>query len=92
LINPDFPLRLVSLSAGQKRYRYTAVYWLQAQDRITDDYSTRIWSDLSPDHQTWVLVTILFDKVEEPLDSDLQALYQELRQAVGRSLQGGSQQ
>ncbi len=92
LINSDFPLRLVSLSAGQKRFRYTAVYWLQTQDRITDDYSTRIWSDLTPERQTWVLVTVLFDKAEEPLDGDMQAFYLELRQAVERSLQGGSGQ
>jgi exosortase O len=88
LLSADFPLRLVSLRAAQKHQNYTAVYWLQAPGRVTDDYATRIWSDLSPQRQTWVLVTILFDRTVDPLDADLEDFYTGLRQAVDDSLQG----
>jgi exosortase O len=88
LLNADFPLRLVSLRAAQKRQGYTAVYWLQAPGRVTDDYATRIWSDLSSQRQTWVLVTILFDRQVDPLEVGLEGLYNGLRQSVDDSLRG----
>lgn len=88
LLSADFPLRVVYLSAAQERYHYSAVYWLQAPGRVTDDYATRIWSDLTPQRQTWVLVTILFDTAVDPTRPDLQELYDGLRQTVAQSLEG----
>ena len=91
LLSADFPLRVVYLSAAQERYHYSAVYWLQAPGRVTDDYATRIWSDLAPQRQTWVLVTILFDSAVDPTRPELQELYDGLRQTVAQSLEGGNQ-
>ena len=91
LLSADFPLRVVNLSGAQGRYHYSAVYWLQAPGRVTDDYATRIWSDLSPQRQTWVLVTILFDSAVDPTRPDLQDLYNDLRFSVAQRLEGGSQ-
>jgi exosortase O len=90
LLRADFPLRVLELSAAQDRYHYSAVYWLQAPGRLTDDYATRIWSDLAPQRQTWVLVTILFDSAVDPTVPELQALYDGLRRSVARSLEGGN--
>jgi exosortase O len=90
LLSPDFPVRVVNLSAAQERYHYSAVYWLQAPGRVTDDYATRIWSDLSPQRQTWVLVTILFDSTVDPTRPDLQELYDGLRLTVAQRLEGGN--
>ncbi|MEZ4837043.1 MAG: hypothetical protein R2873_34460 [Caldilineaceae bacterium] len=53
------PLRAVSLGAGERHSLYSAVYWYQSADRITDDYATRIWADLSPVRERWVLVSVL---------------------------------
>jgi exosortase O len=89
LLDNDFPVRLLSLGSGSRHARATAIYWLQSNERITDDYATRIWSDLSPNRRTWVLVTILFDQSVEPLDADLQELYAGLRQSVAHSLEIG---
>ncbi|OGO37480.1 MAG: exosortase O [Chloroflexi bacterium RBG_16_57_11] len=89
LLSADFPVRVVNLSAAQGRYHYSAVYWLQAPERITDDYATRIWSDLSPQRQTWVLVTILFDSAVDPTHPDLQEFYNGLRLTVAQRLEGG---
>ena len=88
LLEPDFPLRVVLLSAPGQRHRYSAVYWLQAPGSVTDDYATRIWSDLSPGNQTWSLVTVLFDAPIEPLDGELAGLYAELRRTVEAGLNG----
>ena len=44
----------------------TALYWLQNSEYATDDFTTRIWSDLGSDQQHWVLVTLLLDDVYPP--------------------------
>jgi exosortase O len=61
----DFPLRWLTLGKRNDPALYSAAYWLQSADRITEDYAARIWDDLAPQPQPWVLVTILFD---EPVD------------------------
>ena len=89
LVQPDFPVRLLSLGSGRQHGLMSAAYWLQSKAQATDDYAARIWADISPDHESWVLVTILFEGPVDPLSADSQALYLALRQSVGRSLEGG---
>lgn len=75
----DFPLRGLWLSTSREKNRMTAVYWLQAGSQVTDDYATRIWADLSPQRQRWVLVTILFDGPVDPGSLQATRLYRQLR-------------
>lgn len=88
LAAPDFPVRLVSLGKGEQRDLFSAVYWFQSPEISTDDYAVRIWSDLAPDRQRWVLVTILFDGGANPLDASSLELYEALRQTVMQALEG----
>jgi exosortase O len=90
LMAPDFSMRLLTLGDERGHGLYTAAYWLQSTDQSTDDYATRIWADLQPQRQDWVLVTILFDDAYDPLSPDVQALYPALRQVVAHSLGGGT--
>ncbi|UCH61208.1 MAG: exosortase O [Anaerolineales bacterium] len=89
LATPAFPVRQVTL--GQDKYRnlYTAVYWFQSRQQVTDDYGTRMWADLPTEKEPWVLVTILFDQAYNPQDDALLDLYARLRQTVQRNLEGG---
>jgi exosortase O len=88
LVAPNFPVRFVSLSDDKGHVRSSATYWLQSADRTTDDYGTRIWADLAPRRQRWVLVTILFDGAYDPHSTDIQAFYTALHAAVAQSLKG----
>jgi exosortase O len=88
LVAPNFPVRFVSLSDGEGHVRSSATYWLQSADRTTDDYGTRIWADLAPRRQRWVLVTILFDGAYDPHSTNIQAFYTALHAAVAQSLKG----
>jgi exosortase O len=90
LVTPDFPLRFVTLGDGDQRQLYSASYWFQSASQTTDDYATRIWADLAPQRDTWVLVSILFDNVVDPHDDDVAAFYQAVHEAVGRSAFHGS--
>jgi hypothetical protein len=82
----NFPMRLVSLSDHSRLEPLSAAYWFQSPDRVTDDYSERIWQDLFSQHERWVLVSILFDQVRDPGVPDVQAFYLALRDAVARGL------
>jgi exosortase O len=91
LVSPDFPVRLLSLSNGNDNVRLSAAYWLQTSDQTTDDYATRIWADLRPRQQCWILVTILFDETVDPRLTEAEALYTTLHSVVQNSLAGGAQ-
>ena len=89
MIAENFPLRTLSLQDQKDRPLYSAAYWFQSQDYVTEDYGTRMWSDLASERETWVLVTVLFDGPYDPLDEDLLEFYPMLRQTISRSLAGG---
>jgi exosortase O len=88
LVTPAFPVRFVSLGDGDGHVLSSATYWFQSADHTTDDYGTRIWADLAPERERWVLVTILFDGVHDPNATDIQAFYIALHDAVAHSLEG----
>jgi exosortase O len=87
LVAPDFPVRFVSLGNRNGRGLLSATYWFQSVGRITDDYGARMWADLSPERNRWILVTLVFDRVYDPGATDIQALEMVVRDAVAlRSL------
>jgi len=88
LVNSDFPLRLVTLGDGDGHGLRSAAYWFQSDDRTTDDYATRIWADLNPKRERWVLVSILFDDVYDPNAADTQMFFSALHDAMRRNLEG----
>jgi exosortase O len=92
LAAPDFPVQILALEMAGSQERYSAAYWLQSASQTTDDYATRIWADLAPDKQPWVLVTILFDKGKAPQTAEAQALYLALKDVVQEHLAGGNTQ
>ena len=92
LTDAGSPIRYLSLGDGSDQSLYTAVYWFQSRDQITDDYATRIWADMALEQQTWVLVTVLMDEPLDPGSDDMQELYPAMRQLVARNLGGGQGQ
>ncbi|MCP4538449.1 MAG: exosortase O [Chloroflexi bacterium] len=89
LVAVDFPVRFVSLSHADGSGLWSATYWFQSADHITDDYATRMWADLTPERERWVLVTVLFDGARDPHAADVQVFYVALRDAVAHNLKGG---
>lgn len=81
LVRPDFPLRELNLDNG----RYTASYWFQSAETTTDDYATRIWADLAPQRDRWVLVSMVFEG--EPESAELAPFYEMLHAAVANQLE-----
>ena len=88
LVAPDFPVRFIALGDRNGRELASATYWFQSADRTTDDYGTRMWADLAPTRERWILVTLLFDRVLDPNATDVRALYLALHDSVARNLKG----
>jgi exosortase/archaeosortase family protein len=88
LINPNFPVRFVALGDSNHSNLLSATYWFQSAGRTTDDYGTRLWADLALQHQSWVLVSILFDGVTEPGAAQVEMFYLALHEAVAHYLEG----
>lgn len=86
LIAPDFPVRVVSLGGTDAQPQATAVYWFQSAQRVTDDYGTRMWADLAPKPQRWVLITMLFERDLDPGQPEATALLNAVRATVQREL------
>lgn len=82
LVAPDFPVRVVGVGSGGVRANRSAAYWFQSQDRLTDDYASRLWADLAIRPTRWVLVSILLDETQQPDDVRLRDLYQAIRSTI----------
>jgi exosortase O len=89
LTDSQQPLRFVSLGRPREQAQLTAVYWFQSANQITDDYATRIWADLAPQRERWVLVSVVLDQPVESYDPDLRRLVELLQQSVGDTLTNG---
>jgi exosortase O len=90
LVDGDFPVRVLSLGDGGITERSTAVYWLQSAETTTDEYATRIWADLQPERQRWVLITVLFDESIDHGSDNAVHLFQALQTMIAENLEGGN--
>ncbi|HRA20571.1 MAG TPA: exosortase O [Anaerolineae bacterium] len=84
-------LRQVTLGGADGRPSHGALYWFQsASGRMTGDYAARIWADLPPHREPWVLASVLFDgpvNAEGPATTDL---VNALRRAIDAGWKGST--
>ena len=82
-------LREVTLGGADGGPSHGALYWFQsASGRMTGDYAARIWADLPPHREPWVLASVLFDgpvAADGPATRDL---VNELRRAIDAGWKG----
>lgn len=87
LVNGNLPVRMISLREGHDVDHYTATYWLQSAQMTTDDFGTRMWSDLSLRPRRWTLVSVLFDDTLDPNAPQVVAFYEALHDTVQAALE-----
>ncbi|MEG4318688.1 MULTISPECIES: exosortase O [unclassified Microcoleus] len=66
----------------------SAAYWLQSSGQTTDNFLSRIGSDITHRNQTWVLVSILFDSAVNPDSPEVEEFTARVHNAVKQSLTG----
>jgi exosortase O len=79
---PDFPVRWLSLQDGTM----SATYWFQSRTQTTDEFLSRIWSDLSRQSRAWVMVSILFDQPQSPDRAEVNTFAKSLHEAIALEL------
>ncbi|MEG3986321.1 exosortase O [Microcoleus sp. S28C3] len=84
-LTPAVTARWLSLKDNQ----LSAAYWLQSAQQTTDNFLSRIGSDITHKNHTWVLVSILFDSSVNPANSEIQNFANTVHNAVNDSLKRG---
>ncbi|MEG3948989.1 exosortase O [Microcoleus sp. SVA1_A1] len=83
-LTPAVTARWLSLKDNQ----LSAAYWLQSPQQTTDNFLSRIRSDITHKNHTWVLVSILFDSSVNPETHEVQDFVSHVHHAVQQSLKG----
>lgn len=83
-LTPAVTARWLSLKNNQ----LSATYWLQSRQLTTDNFMSRISSDITHKNHTWVLVSILFDNSINPENDEVQNFATNVYNAVKQSLKG----
>jgi exosortase O len=78
----NLPIRWLSLQQGTK----SATYWFQSQHHTTDDFLNRIWSEITRQQKSWVMVSILFNQSRSADDPEIAALISNIHTAIDHSL------
>lgn len=78
----DMPVRWLSLEKGQ----LSAVYWFQSRQQVTDDFLSRLWSEVSHPNQTWVMVSVLFDRPQRYDSQQIQTFAKTVRESIALQL------
>ncbi|MBW4650562.1 MAG: exosortase O [Kastovskya adunca ATA6-11-RM4] len=81
-LTPVVLARWLSLS----NQRFSAAYWFQSPQQTTDDFLSRLWSEIARHQKNWVLVSILFDNHRRPDSPEIQAFATAIHDAIDRSL------
>lgn len=82
-------IRWMALGDDGGHIDHSAVTWFQSRSGVqTGDYSARIWADLTPRPEPWVLASVLFASPVAAEDPQLRALTEELRQSIAATWQG----
>ena len=81
LINDSINARWLSLQNGE----LSATYWFQSAQGTTDDFIDRIWDHISHHNKTWVLVSILFDDVENPDSNEIKNFSSTIYQTINQN-------
>ncbi|MEG4056384.1 MULTISPECIES: exosortase O [unclassified Microcoleus] len=83
-LTPSITARWLSLKNNQ----LSAAYWLQSAQITTDNFMSRIGSDLTHKNHNWVLVSILFDSSLQAENYEVKKFASNVYDTVKKSLQG----
>ena len=82
VINDSINARWLSL----QNETLSAAYWFQSSQSTTDDFISRIWERMNQRNKAWVMVSILFDDLENPEDKEIADFSNIIYQAIDRDL------
>ncbi|HEY9602887.1 MAG TPA: exosortase O [Allocoleopsis sp.] len=81
-LTPAVPARWLSVADG----KYSAAYWFQSPKQTTDDFLSRLWSEVTRRQKNWLLVSVLFDRPLSPDSSEIRNFTTTIHNAIDHSL------
>lgn len=84
-LTPSVQARWLSLQDG----KLSATYWFQSPEQITDDFLSRLWSQVTRRQKTWAMVSILFDSFKNPDSPEIRTFATTIHDVIDHSLNGG---
>lgn len=82
LLTPAVQARWLSVANG----KYSATYWFQSPKQTTDDFLSRLWSDVTRRQKNWVLISVLFDSSLSPDSAEIRDFTTTIHNAIDESL------
>ena len=83
-LSPQVLGRWLSINNGTM----AATYWFQSPQRTTDDFLTRLWGGMTRKDRLWVMVSVLFDRSQQPDTPEIKAFTTNIHDAIASSLTG----
>ena len=65
-----------------------ATYWFQSPKRTTDDFWTHLWGRITRQDRFWVMISVLFDRSQQPDTPQIQTFATNIHDAIALSLTG----
>lgn len=83
-LSPQVLGRWLSINNGTM----AAAYWFQSPKHTTDDFLTRLWGGMTRKDRLWVMVSVLFDRSQQPDTPEIKAFTTNIHDAIASSLTG----
>ncbi len=83
-LTPNVIARWLSLQDG----KLSATYWFQSPQQTTDDFLSRLWSQVTRRQKNWAMVSVLFDSAKNPDSSEIRTFATTIHNFINRSLNG----
>lgn len=83
-LTPNIKARWLSLQDG----KLSATYWFQSPKQTTDDFLSRLWSQVTRQQKTWVMISVLFDSSKSPDSPEVHAFATTIHNFINHSLNG----
>lgn len=80
LIKKNFPIKTITFSNCQQ----SACYWFYSENKITDDFSTRVWADILNKQEQWMLVSVMFHEKIQWDTPEMISFQKKIYKAVSR--------
>lgn len=80
-LDPNFPIKWMQINDTS-----SACYWFQSPTSITDDFSTRVWSEVKKEQTEWILVTVVFNDQGKLEDKNIQEFLNQLNLLINNQL------
>lgn len=77
-LSPQVLGRWLSINNGTM----SATYWFQSSKDTTDDFLTRFWQGIIHKNRSWVMVSVLFDRQQQPDTPEIKTFTTNIHDAI----------